>query len=227
MVGPVVDGLRERKKRAVRRAISDTATRLFMTKGFDNTSVAEIADVVGVSAQTVLNYFPAKTDLFFDEDDWYAGPPQAVRDECPRTSPAAAVRDWYLADLQRRHDEGHLDGLAAYVQTIADSDALRRRRLDDLAALTDALRAALDDTSADGSAWDGQLSAAILTSAIMVAESEAARLSRTLAGADLLAAAQAVAAAIFERTAHAWAPAKTKDFEHERSSRRRRHSSLQ
>ena len=202
----MVDGLRERKKRATRRAISDAATELFMAKGFDNTSIAEVADVVGVSPQTVLNYFPAKTDLFFDENDWYAGPPQAVRDGCPRTSPATAVCEWYLADLQRRYAEGHLDDLAVYVQTIDGSETLRRRRLDDLAALTAELRAALDDTSADGSAWDGQLSAAILTSAIMVAESETARLSRTLAGADLLAAAQAAATSIFERTAHAWSP---------------------
>jgi AcrR family transcriptional regulator len=202
----VVNGLRERKKRATRRAISDAATELFMTKGFDNTSVAEIAEVVGVSPQTVLNYFPAKTDLFFDENDWYAGPPQAVRDGCPRMSPATAVREWYLADLQRRYGEGHLDDLAVYVQTIADSETLRRRRLDDLAALTAELRAALDDTSADVSAWDGQLCAAFLTSAVMVAESETARLSRALAGADLLAAAQAAATSIFERTARAWSP---------------------
>jgi AcrR family transcriptional regulator len=197
----VVDGLRERKKRATRRAISDAATELFVKKGFDNTSVVEIAEVVGVSPQTVLNYFPAKTDLFFDEHDWYTGPPQAVRDRRPRTSPTTAVREWYLADLQRRHGEGHLDGLAVFMQTIADSATLRRRRLDDLAALTDALRVALDDTAADGVAWHGQLSAAILTSAIMVAESETARLSHTLAGADLLASAQAAATAIFKRTA--------------------------
>ena len=44
----MVDGLRERKKRATRRAISDAATELFMKKGFDNTSVVEIAEVVGV-----------------------------------------------------------------------------------------------------------------------------------------------------------------------------------
>jgi AcrR family transcriptional regulator len=200
----VVNGLRERKKRATRRAISDAATELFITKGFDNTSVAEIAEVVGVSPQTVLNYFPAKTDLFFDENDWYAGPPQAVRDGCPRMSPATAVCDWYVADLQRRYGEGHLDDLAVYMQTIANSETLRRRRLDDLAALTTELRAALDDTSADRSGWDQQLSAAILTSAIVVAESETARLSRTLAGADLLAAAQAAATSIFERAAHAW-----------------------
>jgi AcrR family transcriptional regulator len=198
----VADGLRERKKRATRRAISDAATELFMTKGFDDTSVAEIADVVGVSAQTVLNYFPAKSDLFFDENDWYAGPPQAVRDRRPRLSPLTAVREWYLADLRRRHSEGHLDELAVYIKTIAENETLRRRRLDDVAGLTVALRAALDDTSLDGPAWNRQLSAAILTSAIMVAESETARLSRTLTGSDLLVAAQAAATAIFKRTAH-------------------------
>jgi len=199
----VVEGLRERKKRATRRAISDAATELFMKKGFDNTSVVEIAEVVGVSPQTVLNYFPAKTDLFFDENHWYAGPPRAVRDRRSRTSPTMAVREWYLADLRRRYGEGHLDGLEVYMQTIAGSDTLRRRRLDDVAALTVALRAALDDTSPDGSAWERQLSAAILTSAIMVAESETARLSRILGGADLLVAAQQAATSIFKRTAHA------------------------
>jgi hypothetical protein len=102
-----------------------------------------------------------------------------------------------------------LDGLGTYVQTIADSETLRRRRLDDLAALTAALRGALDDTAADGFAWDGQLSAAILTSAVIVAESETARLSRTIAGADLLAAAKAAATSIFERTADAWSPYKS------------------
>jgi len=198
----VVDGLRERKKHATRRVISDAATELFMAKGFDNTSVAEIAEVAGVSPQTVLNYFPAKTDLFFDEQSWYAGPPQAVRDGCPRVPPGTAVRDWYLADLQRRHGEGHLNGLALYLEAIADSETLRRRRLDDLAVLTAALRIALQDISPQQAPWEASLSAAMLTGSIMVAESETARLSRTLADAELLRAAQAAAKSIFERTSH-------------------------
>jgi AcrR family transcriptional regulator len=201
--GGVVEGLRERKKRATRRAISDAATQLFMAKGFDNTSVAEVAEVVGVSPQTVLNYFPAKTDLFFDENDWYGGPPQAVRNGCPRISPGTAVRQWYLADLQRRHREGHLDGLAVYMQTIAASETLRRRRFDDLAALTASLRAALEDVSPQQAPWEPALCAAMLTSAIMVAEGETARLSRSLGGAKLLQAAQAAATSIFQRIPHA------------------------
>jgi AcrR family transcriptional regulator len=202
----VVDGLRERKKSATRRAISDAATDLFMKKGFDNTSVAKVAEVVGVSPQTVLNYFPAKTDLFFDEDNWYRGPPQALRAAGPGRSPAKTVLEWYLTDLRRRHGEGHLDHLAVYLQTITASETLRRRRLDDLAALTAALQTALDDVSPHPTPWDAQLTAAILTSAIMVAEAETARLSSKLSGAGLLRAAQAAATSIFERTSSASTP---------------------
>ena len=192
-------GLRERKKQQTRRAISDAATQLFMTRGFDNTTVGEVAQAANVSEQTVLNYFPAKTDLFFDEADWYGGPPQAMRERGPAESAVEAVLHWYLADLQRRHAEGHLDELAVYLQTIAASETLRRRRLDDLARLTAALHAALDDISPHEHPWAPQLDAAMITSAIMVAESEAARLSRVLAGPNLLHAAERVATSIFER----------------------------
>lgn len=192
-------GLRERKKQQTRRAISDAATQLFMTRGFDNSTVGEVAEAAGVSEQTVLNYFPAKTDLFFDEADWYGGPAGAVRERGHAESAGAAVLHWYLADLRRRRAEGHLDDLAIYLQTIAASDALRRRRLDDFARLTTALQAALADVFPPDHAWEAQLNAATITGAIVVAESETARLSRVLAGPELLQAAEGVATSIFER----------------------------
>ena len=192
-------GLRERKKQLTRRAISDAATELFMRNGFDNTTLGEVAAVVGVSEQTVLNYFPAKTDLFFDEEDWYGGPPLAMRERGLDESAGAAVLHWYLADLRRRHAEGHLDGLAVYLQTIAASENLRRRRLDDLGRLTAALQAELDDVCTREHPWEGQLDAAMITSAIMVAEAQTARLSRVLVGEDLLHAAERAATSIFER----------------------------
>jgi AcrR family transcriptional regulator len=202
----VAAGLRERKKQQTRRAISDAATALFMTSGFDNTTLGEVAEVVGVSEQTVLNYFPAKTDLFFDEEDWYGGPLQAMRERRVDESAGEAVLHWYLADLQRRHGEGHLDGLALYLHTIAASENLRRRRLDDLARLTAALQAALEDVSPHEHPWQPQLNAAMITSAIMVTESETARLARVLAGPDLLHAAQRAATSIFERICSVLSP---------------------
>ena len=41
--------MRERKKEATRQAISDVATELFLARGFDNVSVAEIAEAAEVS----------------------------------------------------------------------------------------------------------------------------------------------------------------------------------
>ena len=58
--------LRERKKQEVRTAISDVATRLFVERGFDNVTVAEIAEAANVSTMTVFNHFQKKEDLFFD-----------------------------------------------------------------------------------------------------------------------------------------------------------------
>jgi AcrR family transcriptional regulator len=63
------EGLRERKKRAMRRQLTDTATEMFLERGFDAVPVSEIAEVCGVSEKTVFNYFPTKESLVVDLPD--------------------------------------------------------------------------------------------------------------------------------------------------------------
>src|SRR6195256_5661818 len=60
------EGLRERKKRLMRQQLSDTATRMFLERGFDHVRVAEVAEACGVSEKTVFNYFPTKESLVLD-----------------------------------------------------------------------------------------------------------------------------------------------------------------
>jgi AcrR family transcriptional regulator len=60
------DGLRERKKRIMRQQLSDTATRLFMERGFDAVRVADVAEECRVSEATVFNYFQTKEALVLD-----------------------------------------------------------------------------------------------------------------------------------------------------------------
>ena len=60
------EGLRERKKRLMRQQLSDTATQMFMERGFDAVRVAEVAEACGVSEKTVFNYFPTKESLILD-----------------------------------------------------------------------------------------------------------------------------------------------------------------
>jgi AcrR family transcriptional regulator len=52
--------LRERKKLRNRRALAEAALRLFTAKGFDGTTLEEIADAADVSKSTFSRIFPAK-----------------------------------------------------------------------------------------------------------------------------------------------------------------------
>ena len=72
-------GRRERKKQLTRQAISDVATALFLERGFDDVTVAQIAAAADVAVQTVFNHFRTKEDLFFDDATWVHGPAAAVR----------------------------------------------------------------------------------------------------------------------------------------------------
>ncbi|MCC9710570.1 TetR family transcriptional regulator [Streptomyces sp. MNU76] len=56
-------GLRERKKRRMYENMSEVAIRLFLEKGFDAVSVAEVAAAAEISKPTIFRYFPTKEDL--------------------------------------------------------------------------------------------------------------------------------------------------------------------
>jgi len=63
---PAAEGLRQRKKRLMRRQLSDAAAAMFMERGFDAVRVSEVAEACGVSEKTVFNYFPTKEALVLD-----------------------------------------------------------------------------------------------------------------------------------------------------------------
>jgi AcrR family transcriptional regulator len=133
------EGLRERKKRERRKAISDIAMGLFAERGYDAVTVAEIARAADVSEQTVFNYFPAKEDLVFDEDE-------AMRDrlvEAIRSRPDGAS----LVEGFRRIPEAMLARLESYdgvplvglAEMITGSPALQRRAREMMVANAQAL----------------------------------------------------------------------------------------
>ncbi|MEV0051185.1 TetR family transcriptional regulator [Saccharopolyspora shandongensis] len=71
-------GLRERKKRRTKQALIEAAIQLFDEKGYDNTTVAEIAAAAEVSPATYFNYFSAKDEVVFADDVLYDGLLQEV-----------------------------------------------------------------------------------------------------------------------------------------------------
>jgi len=87
---PEAGGLRERKKRLMRQQLSDTATQLFLERGFDAVRVTEIAEACGVSEKTVFNYFPTKESLILDRlESTMASVKTGLAD--PGASPVQAV----------------------------------------------------------------------------------------------------------------------------------------
>lgn len=63
MLAEVEPGLRERKKRETRQRIVGVAFELFQSRGYEETTLAQIAEQAQVAARTVSNYFPQKVDL--------------------------------------------------------------------------------------------------------------------------------------------------------------------
>ncbi|MCD4700401.1 MAG: TetR/AcrR family transcriptional regulator [Candidatus Aegiribacteria sp.] len=56
-------GLREIKKERARRAILEAARDMFFNRGFDETTIEEIAEEAEVAVGTVYNYFDSKSTL--------------------------------------------------------------------------------------------------------------------------------------------------------------------
>ncbi|MFD5649585.1 TetR/AcrR family transcriptional regulator [Streptomyces sp. NPDC127039] len=125
----MAEGLRERKKRQTRQYISDVATGLFLERGFEAVTVAEVADAANVSVNTVYNYFPAKEDLFLDRSKGVVDRlSRWVRGRRDGESAARAV----LRELREEVESvspriGLMDGYAGFMGVIHASPALRSR----------------------------------------------------------------------------------------------------
>jgi AcrR family transcriptional regulator len=59
-------GLRERTRRAVRTELTDVAMDLFLARGFEATTVDEIAAAAGISRRSLFRYFASKEAIIFD-----------------------------------------------------------------------------------------------------------------------------------------------------------------
>jgi AcrR family transcriptional regulator len=79
-----VPSLHERKQQAVRDAIWDGATDLFAEKGFNETTVDDIAKAAGVSRRSFFRYFESKNDLMAYAMASYGVELVAAIDACPK-----------------------------------------------------------------------------------------------------------------------------------------------
>jgi len=83
--------LQERKHEVVRAAIWDAATDLFAEKGYDETTVDEIAGRAGISRRSFFRYFSSKSDLMASGMVEYGTAITNAISACPRESPVSEV----------------------------------------------------------------------------------------------------------------------------------------
>jgi AcrR family transcriptional regulator len=144
-------GLRERKKERTRTLIAETARRLFVERGFEAVSVAEIARAAEVSEATVFNYFATKEELVYNrleafEEELLA----AIRDRPVGESITAAFARFISTPrgLLASRDPDEVEKLAALSRMIAHSPALLARERQIFDAYTDSLAALIAEETA-------------------------------------------------------------------------------
>jgi AcrR family transcriptional regulator len=119
-------GLRERKKLKARRELERVALELFEGKGFEQTTIREIADAADMSPRTFFRYFQSKEEVIFartsDDIEVLRGRLRSrPESEPPYESARYAFMDW--ADrLQDSRDD-----IAARIRLTTRAGPLRRR----------------------------------------------------------------------------------------------------
>jgi AcrR family transcriptional regulator len=122
-------GLRERKKLRTRQSIAAAALRLFDDRGYEETTIADIAAAAEVSPRTFFSYFPSKEDVVFSEiDDRLADVRERLDRRPPGETPLDTMRRVVLDTMEALAAE---DGqfAAVRIRLMLERPALQARAL--------------------------------------------------------------------------------------------------
>jgi AcrR family transcriptional regulator len=101
-------GLRERKKQQTRETIAKVALKLFAERGYEHTTLAEIADAADVSKRTIFAYFESKEDILFcDEPSFYEQLKEKLEQRPPGATTVDALRD-FLSSVHSMDEDARL-----------------------------------------------------------------------------------------------------------------------
>jgi AcrR family transcriptional regulator len=137
-------GLRERKKQRTRQAIATAALRLFAERGYEETTIADIAAAADVSPRTFFSYFPSKDDVVFAEiDDRLAEVAERLR-RTPRETPMETIRR-SIVDVLEAVAAEHPDYGGVQVALVLERPGLRARAMQRLMDAQESIEALFRD----------------------------------------------------------------------------------
>lgn len=118
-------GRRQQKKQATRAALNEAATRLFATKGYEQTSVDDLCREADVSLRTFFRYFEGKEDVLFARDMNIEPFLTTLRAMPPDEPALRAFGDAYLAQPRLNADD--VDQAVQFHRAMRDSAVLQGR----------------------------------------------------------------------------------------------------
>ncbi|OAI40606.1 hypothetical protein AYO39_00145 [Actinobacteria bacterium SCGC AG-212-D09] len=105
---PAKVGLRERKKQQTRETIARAALQLFSERGYDETTLADIAEAADVSPRTIFAYFQSKEDILFCEEPVFLERLTRMLDERPAGATTVDALREFLSTLPAVDEEARL-----------------------------------------------------------------------------------------------------------------------
>jgi AcrR family transcriptional regulator len=129
----VAQGLRERKKERTRRDLAEAALALFRDKGFERTTVEEIAAACEVSSRTFFRYFESKDDVLFAGTLEQEAALLAALDARPADEPPLQSLQHAFVAIARGVEQERERSVAVH-QIVAETPALRGRLVDSIAS---------------------------------------------------------------------------------------------
>lgn len=165
--------LADRKRKVARDHIEETALRLFVERGFDETTITDIAAAAGVSNRTFFRYFATKEDVVFADH-----PEEVERFRAALRETAGGKLPTRIVDaLRARRQVEMSDALRARLQLYATvpsvGDRWRRLTADYMDAVVDVVTA--EDPSADAAdtlMWAGAMFGASLSIPKLIARGD-------------------------------------------------------
>ena len=133
---------RDRNKIRTRGQLNSAAIYLFAERGYDNTSVEDVAEAAGISVRTLFRYFASKEDIVFARTFDLSGFLGGVLRQPPELQSMTVIRNAYVAQLPFQDAEREL--ILKFHQAMSTTAALQGRYL----ALQDEFRRRLANTLA-------------------------------------------------------------------------------
>ena len=124
-VPPAPPSLQVRKQQVVRTALSAAAEELFLSRGFEKPTVAQIARAAGVSRRTFFRYYKSKEDVMVERSDRLGELLLAELAARPRQEPPLlAIRNALVPAVQAGLADRDL--IRYVIRVLRETSALRR-----------------------------------------------------------------------------------------------------